>query len=462
MVEVRPPVPMTASPRTVLLATFAVGMLACDRSPKGGRSSGPAAASALDAPAAKAPAPRPACVRLPGAPALAIGRLTDDRLDHGATPEAPAAGPDDPPDTTGPLAGVAVEFARAAEDGSSFLLGLLQHDKDSRAGVAVLDAPGSARYLDLGRVEATAEPPRVAARAGHWLALVVDPTPTGSVLRLFGIVRQGGRDEVVLGPELRNGRRDPGHADLAVLPSGRALLVWDREGPKGLPEVVGVEVDGRSLKSRSAPFVLSSPGEPASEPRLLATDTGYWLLWLAETPRAEGAEVDSEAGLLAEPPAVLFVSELDAAGRRLGPAVALNRDEPAPVVLDARVLPSGRLLVAHRLARADRPTDDQPIHLSTLGPGGAVTLREISSEELRGPGAPSVLGRALQDTSWLALEDSGGEAVLALLLADGTARVVSVAGLGGRVALAGDPSRLLTAEPRGIGVELEILTCSLP
>gem|GEM_PF-6970591 len=454
--------PMTKAQRTVLLCTLAVGALACDRSPKGGAGSGPAAASAAEASAAKPPATRPGCARLPGAPALAVGRLTDDRLDRGATSEAPPLGPDDPPDSAGPLAGVAVEFARAAEDGPSFLLGLLQHDKESRAGVAVLDAPGTARYLDLGRVEEAAEPPRVAARGGHWLALVVDPTPTGSVLRLFGIVRQGEREQLVLGPELRQGRRDPDHADLAVLPSGRALLVWDREGPQGLPEVVGFEVDARTLKPRSAPFVLSSPGEPASEPRLLATDTGYWLLWLAETPRAEGAEVDSEAGLLAEPPAVLFVSELDVAGRRLGPAVALNRDEPAPVVLDARVLPAGRLLVAHRLARADRPTDDQPIHLSTLGPGGAVSQREISSEDLRGPGAPSVLGRIGQDTSWLALEDSGGEGVLARLLADGTARVVSVAGLGGRVALAGDPSRLLTAEPRGIGVELEILTCSLP
>jgi hypothetical protein len=455
-------VPMTRAQTTVLLASLALGALACDRPTK--KDPGPeppAGRSVADAPAAKPPAKRPGCTRLPGAPALAIGRLTDDRLDHGATSEEEPLGPAEPPDTTGPLAGVAVEFARAAEDGPSFLLGLLQHEAESRAGVAVLDAPGSARYLDLGRVEAAAEPPRVAARAGHWLALVIDPTSAGSVLRLFGIVRQGGRDELRLGPELRKGRRDPGSGDLAVLPNGRALLVWDREGPKGLPEVAGFEVDARSLKPRSAPFVLSSPGEPASEPRLFATDTGYWLLWLAETPGAEGTEVDSEAGLLAEPPAVLFVSELDGAGRSRGPAVALNRDEPAALVLDARVLPSGHLLVAHRLARADRPTDDQPIHLSTLGPGGTVTRREISSDQLRGPGAPSILGRAGQDPSWLALEDSGGEAVLARLLPDGTARVATGAGLGGRVALAGDPRRLLTAEPRGIGVELEILTCTL-
>jgi hypothetical protein len=119
------------------------------------------------------------------------------------------------------------------------------------------------------------------------------------------------------------------------------------------------------------------------------------------------------------------------------------------------------LLVAVRSAPADRPTDDQPILLSTLDPDGTLERRPPLGDELLGPGAPGLFGRTGADVSWLALEEGGGTSQLARVLADGSVRATPVTGLGGHIALAGDPSRLLTAEPRGIGVSLQILTCSV-
>lgn len=396
------------------------------------------------------------CTRLAGAPALAVGSQAEPATD---VEEEGASGEAEGPAPAGPLAGMAVEFARAAADDGTFLLGLLTLGQETRASVAILRAAGSARTLDLGRVEGEAEPPRVAASGGHWLALVTDHGPKGPTLRITGIAEREQKLETRLGPEIKKALRDPSGADVAVLASGRALVVWDRASAHGESELAGLSFDARTLREESAPVLLSQPGQAAFEPRLVAGAAGYHLLWLAE--ERNDAPASSGTGLLEEPPRVLFARELDEAGRPRGAPTRLSALESAPLVLDARILPSGSLLVAYRAAPADRPTDDQPIHLVTLAPGGAVKHHPVRGDELLGPGAPGLLGRTGADVSWLTLEDSGGTTQLARVLGDGSVQPTPVTGLLGHVALAGDPSRLLTAEPRGIGALLQILSCSL-
>lgn len=390
------------------------------------------------------------------APALLVGSLgapakQDDveGVEEGEGPELGTRG--------------AVEFARAALDGATFLLGLANHGADTHALVAVLE-DGGARLLDLGRIDPNAEPPRVAARGGHYLALVTDVSAGISSLRLMGISRGSRGLETRLGPEFRKGARDPAGADVAVLASGQALVVWDRSSALGSAEIVGLPVDARSLREKGAPLSLTRPDRSASEPRLVAGALGYWLLWLEEVPAVNDAPaaVDAvDAGLLVEPPSVLWVRELDVAGHPRGEAVAINPNEPGPLVFDARVLPSGRLLVAHRVAPLDRPGDDQPTSWSLVLPGATAAVTQPESTALLGPGAPSLLGLVDAEVSWLAIEDTGGTTALLRLPPEGEASSVPVAGLLGRIALAGDPGRLLTAEPRGIGVELQIQTCAV-
>jgi hypothetical protein len=430
-------------------------VLGCGRTERPDVSRGAETSPALAVSAAPVPGTsKGRCARLAGASALAIGSQQEAVTDADAEAgQAEGAGP------AGPLAGMAVEFARAATDDDTFLLGLLSLGKDARAGVAILKVAGSARYLDLGRVEGQTEPPRVAASGGHWLALVTDQGPKGSSLRIMGISDHDQKLETRLGPEIKKAPRDPPGADVAVLSSGSALLVWDRAEEKGESSIFGLAFDARSLREKSVPVRLSQAGHSAFEPRLVAGARGFYLLWLAE--EATVAEQNSSPGLLDEPPRLLFARELDDRGHPRGAAVAVSAAEPAPLLLDARVLPSGSLLVAYRSAPVDRPTDDQPTHLATVGPGGAIERHRTLDDELVGPGAPGLFGKAGDDISWLALEDSGGTTQLARVLADGSVQPTPVTGLGGHVALAGDPSRLLTAEPRGIGASLQILGCAL-
>lgn len=354
----------------------------------------------------------------------------------------------------------AAEFGRGATDGSAFMVGLLNHAEDSRALVAFIDGAG-ARLIELGRVEPNALPPRVAALGGHYLALVGDASVSAKSWRLLGFAKNGAALDKRLGPEVRRAARDGDGADLAVLAGGQALVVWERSrSPEG-SEIVGLPVDAPSLREKTAPVVLTPPGHAASEPRLLAGTTSFWLLWLAEQSSPERIVEGDGAGLLVEPPSVLYARELDALGRPRGEPIAINAGEPSALVFDARVLPSDRLLVVHRAAPADRPTDDQPAHLSIVEAGVVRRGPPAPAEEPLGPGVPTLLGLPGVELSFLAIEDAEGKSALARVLAGGAVQNAPVTGLEGRVAIAGDPGRLLTAQARGIGVELEVQTCTL-
>jgi len=358
----------------------------------------------------------------------------------------------------------AVEFARGATDGppdaAAFLLGVLVHGDDTRAMLAHVET-GSGRLVDLGRVNPNVEPPRVTAQGGHVLALVLDFAAGATVLRTVGVSRAAQMLTTRLGPEVRKTARDPSGADIAVLPSGQALLVWDRQDAHGRSEIVGLSLDARSLRETSSPRPLTPAGRPASEPRLVAGPQSYWLLWLEPQTSAPKSGTSDDAGVLFEPPSVLYAAELDAAGRPRSTPVAINQDQPAPVIFDARVLPSGRLLVAYRTAPADRPVDDQPTRLAAIDIGAAVPTRAPDEAGVPGPGAPTLLGSPAGDPTWLAVEDASGATALVRAFAEtgapGAAPVVGVQGM----AIAGEPRRLLVAEPRGIGVELRIQSCAL-
>jgi hypothetical protein len=300
----------------------------------------------------------------------------------------------------------------------------------------------------------------VAALGGHYLALVTDASSPPARLRLVALVKNGAAIEPRLGPEVRRGSRDGQGADVAVLAGGQALVVWERSNSPDNSEIVGLPVDAPSLREKAGPSPLTPPGQVASMPRVVASPQGFWLLWLVEQPAPPAIVEGDGTGLLVEPPSVLHVRQLDALGKPLGAPIAINGGAPAAVVFDARVLPSGRLLVVHRAAPADRPADDEPVHLSMIDPGAAGPTAPLEVRDLSGPGVPLLLGLPGADVSFLAIEDAGGKSALARVLADGTVLGIPVAGLEGRVAVAGEPGRLLTAQPRGIGVMLEVLGCA--
>jgi len=437
--------------RALLLLALGPIALGCGRKradPDGGPSSEPAPGAESPPPVPRAP---PRCAPVSGAPSLTVGSLRPS-----APPQGSEEGEEQAVDEQALLASGAVEFARGAVDAGSFFLGLLRHEQDTRALVAVLES-GGARLLDLGRVDPRSEPPRVAARGGHFVGLVTDAVDGVSTLRLVGIRRSAEGLETRLGPEVKAGKSDASGADVAVLASGRALVVWERAPAVGKSEIVGQGLDVPSLREKGAPIVLTPATDMAAEPRLVAGKAGYWLLWLVEAAPADAAAPD--AGLLVEPPRVLFARELDEAGLPRGAPVLVVRDQAAAVVFDARVLPSGHLLVVHRSSPADRPSDDQPIQVSIVDPAGTVRGRFLDSPELELLGAPTLLGQDGVDASWLALEDTAGTTVLAHVSADGSLSGPPLAGLGSRVALAGEPGRLLTAQPRGLGVELGLQSC---
>lgn len=437
-----------------VIVAFLAPVSGCRRSEK---RPPPVSEESLEAPAPSAPASlaQGRCAQLASVPTLLVG-AQGGRAEAASSKEG-----DDSEDTLLGESSVrgAVEFAAGATDGSAFILGLLNHAEDSRALVAFIDAAG-ARLVDLGRVDPNGEPPRVAALGGHYLALVTDASSSPPRLRLVGLAKNGAAIEARLGPEVRRGARDGQGADVAVLASGQALVVWERSNSPDTSEIVGLPVDAPSLREKAGPSPLTPPGQVASVPRVLAGAQGFWLLWLIEQAAPPAIVEGDGTGLLVEPPSVLHVRQLDALGKPLGAPIAINGGAPAALVFDARVLPSGRLLVVHRAAPADRPTDDEPVHLSIIEPGAAGPIPSFEVRDLSGPGVPLLLGLPGADVSFLAIEDASGKSALARVLADGTAEGIPMAGLEGRVAVAGEPGRLLTAQPRGIGVMLEVLGCT--
>ena len=449
------------SARTPAVTALAcAALLGCKRSTNTGASPLPSASAAVSAPSS---APERCRAGAKGA-FFSIGK---------AGARAPADADDQ--EAAQPFA---IEVGDATAFQTGFAVSALQSTGDeTRALVATLSSDAArGKVVDLGRVHGDVEPPRLAARDSDVFFALADHGPTNARLRV-GVVPGGGGNagRLTWGFQTAWSGRGASAFDLAVT-SKRGLLVWD-------------DVDVRAERQRVhvASFALDDLGAVTKDrtldagssdqemPEVVPRGVGYWLAWVASSPRERPGAARSPDKPTPVPAASADPSEsVLEFGNRWIEIVALD-ENAAPIAAPRAVSPRDRhVLVFDLAATADggallawRDDDSAPgaesriVHVARVAASGGIERSVIDHDDV-GAGAPSLITDAASTApSWLALESVTHDTRVAALTPKGSLldELGAEAAIGNGDALAMREGRLLLARPRGLAAELFVVAC---
>lgn len=335
-------------------------------------------------------------------------------------------------------------------------LGLLRSASRTEALVAHIDTQGRMQQAPLSVVHGAVELPEIAVSGPHSFVLLSDNEATHQRLRLARVDWTPRQPSVTWGPEVSTTRDESMAYSVAVTTegaAGRGLLVWDdfrksasRSAIMILPFVSG------SLKSETAPRMVSPVEQDAASPRLVVHQKNFYLTWLRyaalEATRSDG-------GLVEDPPAQLYVQRLNALGQPQGAPLAVSDARRSILAYDVAVQRDG-LLVAFRDGVPGHALGSDTISLLRIGWDGAVARGEVG-HELLGPGAP-VLLTAGDEPAWLSARGDDDQFLI------GKMNGLAVdwgpeSELARRIPLARRGDRLIVVTPDGLDLVLSEFRC---
>jgi hypothetical protein len=292
-----------------------------------------------------------------------------------------------------------VEVGSAIQSNGRIALGVVHGGRV--AAVALLTSDVSAvRFVDLGPIGGDAPPPRIAWRGPEGKDLVaVAPLrgAPGAGLSVMGLGSDGDSKLLFRMQDV------PEDSAVDVASSGdRGIVVWEATAAKGTRGVVRAGMfEGAG---RAGPTVeLSSADSDAEGPRVVASRSGYFVVWaaraiepLAVTEGSAGAEDAAEL----RGPRWLEAVVLDGRGAPIGPPKRLTPATSHVGSFDLMLDPAGAVL--HVAARDDGA--------STAG-GAAMELLRVRADGTSDPpttmpadglgaGAPNFVAGAQPWLAW--------------------------------------------------------------
>lgn len=440
------------------------------------------------------------CVAVSPADGFVVG--TESNLKAPAEPQAPDLDNDSEPDRDDLLAPFAVVLGRATAFADGFALGMLGEAKEgSSAFVVTLSADGTTgKSIKLLRSRADLDPPAVAAVPGQStvFAAALEPNASGRAIRM---ARLNG-DEIAWGAEIAEGNDESLALDLAVN-ARRGVVTWDAlDGHQSVVHVAGFAVDdfGKLTSTRRA----TTKEQDADSPRVVATDKGFFLVYLVhggeiqrdtrssaapagsarpaassapEAPSAkprttpkpsasakpkkphreeddDAVEIDETKGGESISNSWIEAVPLDESGAQSSDAIRVTPEGVTVISFDVAAGPNGTLLVAYRDDDAPMGGAGGIIRMANVHPGGIGATYE-SDEPLPSDGVPALL------SGWLGVPTLAGSDMLARLGSDGMPAEALVRegslGRGEPIAAAGD--RMLLTEPLGAAMRLRVVAC---
>lgn len=362
----------------------------------------------------------------------------------------------------------AVELGRATRTPSGGLaLPYLDHDGQEQRARAWLESgagpPGtpSSRTLDLGVVRGDAAPPQVAAAADRVYFAVRDSAAAGENYRI-GLLESGGV-EPRFSSEIVGGLDRSPSFDLAARSDGVVLVWddWDSSEARGAIRSVhlGVSLDVSEAK-RVSPLSVD-----VEAPRVVATETGYAVAWMAL-----GQAVRTGAGGGTEDEPLVRVTErwvqvlrLDPSGSPLGGPIDVTAPGGFVVGFDVVTGHGDHLMFALREDQSAPGVSGGSIRTAAVSPGGSVSERLVTDVEVGG-GIPSLVfdpdPKDGAPHGWLAYAKRDGDTRLVALAPDGSPiEIGERLDLGEDILLDAIGGRVTVGRPLGRNLELERLTC---
>jgi hypothetical protein len=294
--------------------------------------------------------------------------------------------------------GTDVEVGSAIQSGSGLALALAHSGAGEGrfAAVALLTPDASAvRLVDLGPLRGDAPPPRIAWRGVDGKDLVV-VAELGTGLSVLGLGGDGNRKLLFKMQDV-----PPDSAVDVAASADRGIVVWEATASlakgrtRGVVRAAMFEGAGRAGPTAE----LSSADSDVDSPRVVASRSGYFVVWTARGTEplvvTDGGSAVAEVASESHVPRWLEVVVLDNRGSPLGPPRRLTPTTGHVGSFDlmlGRVDGPGSLLVASR--------DDGALELVRVhSDGTSETPTTVPSEGL-GAGAPNFVEGVQPWLSW--------------------------------------------------------------
>ncbi|MEB2311431.1 MAG: hypothetical protein OZ921_10825 [Sorangiineae bacterium] len=361
----------------------------------------------------------------------------------------------------------AVDVGSAVGYGGGFAVSALRRKQGKTSAVVALVAAdgGSGRLVELGVVYGDAEPPRLAARGSQVIVGLPGNDAGGTTLRLIALDDASNPPGVKRGAEFRQGRDESQVFGLEV-GERRGLMVWDEwdESAKhGVVRATSFAPDDLSNATRAKS--ISPRGDDVEAPRVVARPGGFWVAWLSHRS-AEARDPDAGLTLVELGERSLELVPLDENGVATAAPTAVTAKGAHVLAFDLARAPDGGALLAWRDDESAPGAESRIVHLAHVAPSGAVRASVIDDEGV-GAGVPSLLVErsappAGGPAAWLTLAGVSDATRLAALGPSGSVvdRVDTEPLLRRAEPLALYGGALLVGEPKGLAMELSVISCS--
>ncbi len=358
-----------------------------------------------------------------------------------------------------------IEIGNAVVLPSGFALGALSTGAETRALIIWLDGKGGEKRVDLGRVHGAVEAPLLLAHEKELIVALTDNDAQFTTIRLARISEWKRKPQVTWGPEFSTQKDESSIVSMASLPGAVAggpdliALSWaDYDKSQIRSQIKLVTLSPRSMMQVGEQRVISGSGEDAIAPRLQTRPGGVWATWLTYGKISTDSPVDSS--LVREPPRYLTTQKLGSTGAREGKALTLSSKNERVLVFDALSYGKDSLFVAFRETLPGHAWGTSPLRARLVGLDGSIRNFVFPNDKL-GPGAPFILSSD-KESPWLVSRGEEDRVLLGALDDEGAVRNFSLEpSIRGQIPLTRRGSELLTIEPVGLDLRLNLFRCLL-
>jgi hypothetical protein len=305
-----------------------------------------------------------------------------------------------------------LEVGDAIQNGKDVAVGVVHRALAGRVAAVALvrpDGDEAPRIVDLGPTPGDAPPPGFARRSTDLLAAAY--AVSGGTARSKG--RQLALYSVMQDKAVRLGAIDQAWDDSFAFDLAsaldRTLVVWDEASGAGhgVVRAANIAPDGHAGPAHD----VSPPDSDAELPRVLATNGGFAVFWIARGPAAGGPSADASALEVAGEsiaPGWLETLNLDANGSPTGTVRRLTPASGHVSTYDLAAIGPSTGATILVVARDDGEGSDESGGqlLRVRVTGDAVEASAALATDGLGRGAPALVGGPAPWLSWVARDES--------------------------------------------------------
>ncbi len=361
----------------------------------------------------------------------------------------------------------AVDVGSAVGYDGGFAVSALRSQKGATSAVIALVGAdgGSGRIVDLGKVFGDVDPPRLVARDGHVIVGLPGNDAGGSTLRLVSVEPSPDKPDVKWGAEFSQGH-DESQVFGIELGAKRGVMVWDEWDKSAKHSVIrATSFAPGDISNATHAKTVSPKDDDAEAPRVVARPGGFWLAWISHSAAAGKSDAGAPEPVVELGNRSLSLVPLDDNGVATASPTAVTGKASHVLVFDLAPAPDGGALLAWRDDEASPGVEGRIVRIAHVKPGGSVDASVIDDEKV-GAGVPSLIvdrdaPKTAGQAAWLALAGVSDATRLAALGADGrvTDRLATEPLLRRAEPLAMLAGKILLAEPRGLAMDLSVVTC---